>query len=182
MDIFYVSTIDNVQVPCRETMTLHAQRTRDQAFVAMASPINSVLPGRKSPARSVGGTQNRSSESGPNTQPSFMVELSVKEADILPNALMMNMISEGPILLKAINMRTLDPLIIAPCTRIVLSFRPRNDDRCVHLARTQRTRPSRCGLSKVPPPPHPSRHPTLGSSCRQSQKRCGVHLARTRQT
>jgi hypothetical protein len=69
--------------------------------VAMTGPINSSLLGRKSPARSVGGTQNRSSESGPKIQPSFMTELSVKGVDILLDFLMMDTISEGSTLPKA---------------------------------------------------------------------------------
>ena len=57
------------------------------SLVAIASPIKSLVPGRKSPAWSGGGTQNRSSEFEPKIQPSVMAELSVKVADMSLNVL-----------------------------------------------------------------------------------------------
>jgi hypothetical protein len=41
-----------------------------------------LLLGDKRPSRSVGGTQNRGSEFGPSIQPSFIVELSVKDGKL----------------------------------------------------------------------------------------------------
>jgi hypothetical protein len=66
------------------------------SLVAMASPIKSLVPGRKSPTRSDGGTQNRSSEPGPSIQPAFIAEPSVKKAGMLLKVLMANLISEVP--------------------------------------------------------------------------------------
>ena len=173
----HVSSIDNGSGSLQRDHDSPCTKDVRSSLVAMASPINSLLPGRKSPAWSVGGTQNRSSESGPNIQPSFMAELSVKEADILLNVLMMNMISEGPILLRVLEYPYLGSTIIAPCTRIVMSSDPETI-RCPSGENaTDMTEP--LWPLKVPPSPHQSQHPTLGSSCHQSQKRCGVHLART---
>jgi hypothetical protein len=90
----YISGIDNGSGSLHRDHDFPCTKDSRSSLVVMGSPINRTFPGRKSPIWSTGGTQNRSSESGPNIQPSFIVELSVKEADILLNVLMMHLISE----------------------------------------------------------------------------------------
>jgi hypothetical protein len=90
MDAYgYVPSIDSDSDSLQRDHDFPCTKDVRSSLVAMASLINSVLVGRQSPARSAGGTQNRSSEFGPNIQPSFMSEPSVKEVDILLNALIM---------------------------------------------------------------------------------------------
>jgi hypothetical protein len=47
------------------------------SFVFMKSAITNLVLGQKKPSRNVGGTQNKSSEFGPNIQPSCITKLSV---------------------------------------------------------------------------------------------------------
>jgi hypothetical protein len=114
-----------IQIPLQRDHDSPCTKDSRSSLVAIGSPINSVLAGRKSPARSIGGTQNRSSESGPKIQPSFMAELSVKGADILLDVLMMNIIS------RVISLQSTE----YPHLRFIGTvytngrvFRPRNDE------------------------------------------------------
>lgn len=59
----------------------------------MRCPDTAIFPGRQSPVRRPGGTQNKSSEFGPRIHPSSILELSVKSGEFDAESLIKSVIS-----------------------------------------------------------------------------------------